>query len=35
MKRILLSALLFLLVVQVGWGQIPQTISYQGYLERV
>jgi hypothetical protein len=33
MKRILfLSALLIVLSVQVSWGQIPQTISYQGVL---
>jgi hypothetical protein len=33
MKRTLfLSALFFMLAVQVGWGQIPKTISYQGVL---
>ncbi|HIE27027.1 TPA: hypothetical protein EYP66_07045 [Candidatus Poribacteria bacterium] len=33
MKRVLLlSALFFILAVQVSWGQIPETISYQGVL---
>jgi hypothetical protein len=33
MKRILfLSALFFILAVQISWEQIPQTISYQGVL---
>jgi hypothetical protein len=33
MKRtFFLSALLFILAVQVGWGQVPETISYQGVL---
>ena len=33
MKRtLILSALLLVLTVQGSWGQIPQTISYQGVL---
>ena len=36
MKRsLLLSALFLVLAVQAGWGQIPQTVSYQGVLTDV